>query len=378
MARVKLPTSTLMEAASYLVSTASERGTLPVLSMFLLIVKNDSLRVIASSTERELTYTCDVNPDDCEDGMLVVPGKKLYDVVRNAPKDSVATLRETDTNTYLLTFSGLRSKYTLRGYDSQGFPTYPLDKETMIVLAMESSALDKGLSAVINSAGEKDTRSYLNGVAFSCNKDALTLVATDGHRLSHYGITLTETPSIEEGFVRVLPRRTIRHLRDLLKGASGEVRCVFTNRHFAIRLGNRSLKTNLVDGRYPDYKNVIPATSTAPIHIDRLAWLAVANRIAILANEKFRGAQIEVKKGEDMMTLTSHNPENEEAQEQVLLSSPAQDDLFIGINIDYLRNALDHISDETVQMHFSDNASAVRLSSENDPMHLHVVMPMRI
>ena len=94
MPSLKIDTATLMDAASYLVSTASERHSLPVLSMFMISIKGNSARFISSSTEREVTFTCEVDPNDCQDGTLVVPGKKLHDLVKNAPKESVATLKE--------------------------------------------------------------------------------------------------------------------------------------------------------------------------------------------------------------------------------------------------------------------------------------------
>lgn len=377
MTAITLPTSTLLEATSYLVSTASERNTLPVLSMFMIMVKGDSVRLVASSRERELMYTCKAN--QAEDGVMVVPGKKLHDLVRNAPKESEATLKQVDDNEYKLTFSGLRSRYTLRGVAAEGFPTYALDKESMHILAVPAATLDEGLSAVSISAGDNDARSYLNGVAFRYIDGSAYLTTTDGHRLSQYALALDKgEPAPDKDFTRIVPKKTIRHLKDLLKGASGTVKYVLTDRHFAIRVGARSLKTNLIDGRFPYVNRLIPDPSNAPCTLDRQLWLEVTRRIAILTNEKFRGAQITVTKGESVMTLTSHNPENEEAQEQIPLISAAKEDIYMGINIDYLRSALEQINTQQVLMHFSDNASAIRVNGDGDDQHLHVIMPMRI
>jgi len=379
MPSLKIDTATLMDAASYLVSTASERHSLPVLSMFMISIKGNSARFISSSTEREVTFTCEVDPNDCQDGTLVVPGKKLHDLVKNAPKESVATLKEDKDNAYSLRFSGLNSRYTLRGVAPEGFPTYPLDQDKIKVITVDAVQLDEGLSSVINAAAERDVRYYLNGIAFRYSKDTLNLTATDGHRLSQFMLNVEggdENPT--EPFTRILPRKAIRPLKDLLKGAKGMVKFVLTDRHFAIKVGERSLKTNLVDGQFPDVNRVIPALSTAPYLVDRKDLISVANRLSILANEKFRGAEIIVKEGEAVMSMTSANPENEEAMEQVPLKEPAKEGLVLGINIDYLRVALDSIKEDVVVIHFVDSSAAIRVNGKGSPSHLHVIMPMRI
>ncbi|MFB3078135.1 MAG: DNA polymerase III subunit beta, partial [Lysobacterales bacterium] len=203
-------------------------------------------------------------------------------------------------------------------------------------------------------------------------KKWLRAVATDGHRLALCEVELDEQKIPEQQVI--VPRKGVLELQRLI-GGEGELQIELGSNHIRIQLEDIRYTSKLIDGRFPEYERVIPQDTDNQLTADREAFRGALQRTAILSNEKYRGIRLIIKKGG--LLLQAHNPEQEEAEEEVEISYSG-DDIEIGFNVNYLLDAFGAIeSDEIVLAVVDGNSSCLLLDPGNDDCK-YVVMPMRL
>jgi DNA polymerase-3 subunit beta len=228
-----------------------------------------------------------------------------------------------------------------------------------------------------------ETRYNLNGVFFEPSADALRLVATDGHRLS-----LSEKP-VAGGFGLkrgvILPKKGLSELRKLLGEAAeagtdeseGETRLGFVENSAILRRPGVVLSMRLIEGLFPDYKQVIPKTGDKAVLIGRDRFLDTLRRISILSTDKAHAVKLELSKGH--LRVTSQNPDLGEAKEEVPVEYDG-DALKIGFNARYILDVLAVLKSKDVRLELADDLSpgVLKGGDEADQGFTAVVMPMRI
>ena len=145
--------------------------------------------------------------------------------------------------------------------------------------------------------------------------------------------------------------------------------------HIRVEAGGIRFTSKLIDGRFPDYRRVIPAGASSKLGADRGTLKQALYRTAILSNEKYRGIRLELDKGS--LTIQAHNPEQEEAEEQVEVEYDG-DAIEIGFNVNYLMDALGALDGEAVTVGFTDSSSSCLIEDESTEGCRYVVMPMRL
>jgi len=171
-----------------------------------------------------------------------------------------------------------------------------------------------------------------------------------------------------------VPRKGVLELQRIL-GSEGNVELAIGTNHVRAQIGDIRFTSKLIDGRFPEYGRVVPANPTKKVHADRELLRQAFQRTAILSNEKYRGIRLTLKTG--LLTVQAHNPEQEEAEDQLEVRYEGED-LEIGFNVNYLLDALAALDGETVEIGLSDANSSclVRLPDSTDTKY--VVMPMRL
>jgi DNA polymerase-3 subunit beta len=220
---------------------------------------------------------------------------------------------------------------------------------------------------------QQDVRYYLNGLLLDLRENLLRCVATDGHRLALCEAELSE--GVKSRKQIIVPRKGILELQRLLEGGDRTVELEVGRNHLRIHREDVTFTSKLIDGRFPDYDAVIPIGADKEVAVDRDALRAALQRAAILSNEKYRGVKLEFSPGQ--LRIIAHNPEQEEAQEE-LEAETQIDDLAIGFNVTYLLEALSSLREEKVLLLLRDaNSSALLREASNDKTR-HVVMPLRL
>jgi DNA polymerase-3 subunit beta len=239
-------------------------------------------------------------------------------------------------------------------------------------VTIERAALARLLEKTHFSMAQQDVRYYLNGMLLEIDGQTLRAVATDGHRLA-----LSEAPlsrKAKSAQQVIVPRKGVLELQRILDGDGTCDLSIGTN-HVRAQIGDVRFTSKLIDGRFPEYSRVIPAAPPATIKADRDALRQALQRTAILSNEKYRGIRITVKK--NAITIQAHNPEQEEAEEEIEVAYDGVD-LEVGFNVNYLLDALSAVDGVEVELGLTDSNSSCLIRSPGSASSRYVVMPMRL
>jgi DNA polymerase-3 subunit beta len=219
----------------------------------------------------------------------------------------------------------------------------------------------------------QDVRYYLNGLLLDLREHSLRCVATDGHRLA-----LVETAH-EAGVSAprqiIIPRKGVLELQGLFESGEGSIELEFGRNHLRIRRNDVVFTSKLIDGRFPDYEAVIPIGADKQVRLNRDLVRSALQRAAILSNEKYRGVKLEVSP--NRLRIVAHNPEQEEAVEEVEAKTGASD-LAVGFNVNYLLDALNALQGDDVLLCLRDANSSCLLRSPESELARHVIMPLRL
>jgi DNA polymerase-3 subunit beta len=348
------------------IGVVERRQTMPILANVLVVGRGDELSVTATDLEVELVAKTKVTLQ--QGGDVTLPGRKLLDIVRALPDKAQVTVSIEGERA---TVRSGKSRFTLTTLPATDFPTVE-DIRAQQSLTVGQQALKRLLDKTHFSMAQQDVRYYLNGMLVETDGKVLRTVATDGHRLAFCEAPLdAEAKSAQQVIV---PRKGVLELQRLL-GGDGNVDLAIGTNHVRVQIGDIRFTSKLIDGRFPEYGRVIPANPTKKVAADRDTLRSALQRAAILSNEKYRGIRLAVKSG--AMTLQSHNPEQEEAEEELEVSYSGEE-LEIGFNVNYLLDALAAIEGGQVELGLTDANNSCLLSSAAMPQAKYVVMPMRL
>jgi DNA polymerase-3 subunit beta len=365
--RFSLQREVLLKPLAQVVNVVERRQTLPVLANLLARVDGDLLSLTGTDLEVEMVARTKV--EDAESGETTIPARKLFEIVRALPDGSRVTISQSGDK---VTVQAGRSRFTLASLPANDFPALDEVDATERVKVGEAS-LKELIERTAFAMAQQDVRYYLNGLLFDLRDKALRCVAPDGHRLALCEAVLEETVQTKRQII--VPRKGVLELQRLLEGGDRELELEMGRSHIRVKRDDVTFTSKLIDGRFPDYEAVIPIGADREVKIDREALRASLQRAAILSNEKYRGVRIEVSPGQ--IRINAHNPEQEEAQEEVEADTKV-DSLVIGFNVNYLLDALSALREEEVILQLRDaNSSALVRESSSDKCR-HVVMPLRL
>lgn len=348
------------------IGVVERRQTMPVLSNVLLSARNNRLSVTGTDLEVELVSA--VNLSVQQAGEITVPGRKLLDILRALPEGVAVSLAlEGDR---VIVRAG-RSRFTLSTLSAVEFPVVE-EVNAQQTLKLPQAELRRLIDKTQFSMAQQDVRYYLNGMLLEADGGILRAVATDGHRLALCETTLEEPVKTKQQVI--VPRKGVLELQRIL-GESGPVELAVGTNHIRAEIGDVRFTSKLIDGRFPEYGRVIPARPNRIVEADRAVLRQALQRTAILSNEKYRGIRLSLKP--NLLTLQTHNPEQEEAEDQLEVAYPG-DELEIGFNVNYLLDALSAIETERVQIGLTDSNSSCLITAPDISTARYVVMPMRL
>ncbi len=364
--RFTLQREAFLKPLAQVVNVVERRQTLPVLANFLVQVQGGQLSLTGTDLEVEMVSRIAV--EDAQDGETTIPARKLFEIIRALPDGSRITVSQTGEK---ITVQAGRSRFTLATLPANDFPSVD-EVEATERVAVAESALKELIERTAFAMAQQDVRYYLNGLLFDLRDKTLRCVATDGHRLA-----LCET-ELENGTGKrqiIVPRKGVTELQRLLEGGEREVELEVGRSHVRVKRDDVTFTSKLIDGRFPDYEAVIPIGADREVKVERETLRASLQRAAILSNEKYRGVRVEVTPGQ--LKISAHNPEQEEAQEEIEADTQVSD-LAIGFNVNYLLDALSALRDEHVVIQLRDSNSSALVREASSEKSRHVVMPLRL
>ncbi len=360
----------ILEPLQSVIGIVERRHTLPILSNVLIETEGTNLYMTATDLEVQVKTKSTLTEQVTEKSSLTLSARKLYDILKSFPVESVITFEAKDNRLTVRSGKGRFSLQTLPGGD---FPQVSVVNEPGKVITLSQKLLKGLLEKVQFAMAMQDVRYYLNGTLISVNDNQLTVVATDGHRLSYATEKISES---HDKIELILPRKTVSELIKLLSTTDDLVKMTLRENQVVFEFADIELVSKVIDGKFPDYTRVIPVNYAKHISLDRIDLLQSLQRASILSNEKIRGVRLLLSK--NCLAIVCTNNEQEEAQEEIDIDYQ-QEALDIGFNISYLLDVLNHLNHDKVTCSFGDaNSSMLITDPSQGDQFKYVVMPMRI
>jgi DNA polymerase-3 subunit beta len=348
------------------IGVVERRQTMPVLANVLLAARDGKLSVTGSDLEVELVAASQASVQQAGD--ITVPGRKLLDIFRSLPeKTSVALSTEGER----VSLRAGRSRFTLSSLPASEFPLVD-EINAQQTLTVAQGEFRRLIDKTHFSMAQQDVRYYLNGLLLETDGKTLRAVATDGHRLA-----LCETElggKVKTNQQVIVPRKGVLELQRIL-GTEGDIELAVGTNHVRAQIGDIRFTSKLIDGRFPEYARVIPANPTRTVEAERESLKLALQRTAILSNEKYRGIRLTARPG--LLIIQAHNPEQEEAEDQVEVNYKGEE-VEIGFNVNYLLDALGAIESDKVEIGLTDSNSSCLIHGPGTTHTKYVVMPMRL
>jgi DNA polymerase-3 subunit beta len=348
------------------------KNTIPILANVLIEAAGSEVRLLATDLEVGLRSKCEASV--AKGGALTLPAKKLYEIIKALPETDVRI--EEDKNGVKVAADRFDSR--MQTLPREDFPTLPEATGT-VSATLPRDVLKQMVAKTQFAITGEDTRYFLNGALFILKPDAMSLVATDGHRLALVSVAREAAKGRKaDDEVRViLPRKTLLELGRLLSEGEGEIEYERGENHLFFDIGGRLLISRMIDGQFPAFERVIPKSNDKRVEFDRDRLTSAVRRVALLSNERSRAVKFQIDKGR--VEIASSSPEFGEAKE-VLMVDYTSAPVTICFNAQYVLDFLNVVETDSVALEFKDEMSQAvmkPLGAEGYD-YTYVIMPMRV
>lgn len=361
--KIAIPREKFLEALQVVQSVVSSRSTLPVLSNVLL--KADAGRIFFSTTDLDTGIRTQANAVVDKAGGITLPARRLLSIVRELPNTEISL--EVDSKNAASIKAG-SSFFKINGLPEEEFPPFPKTEGAKLIKIGQKDLRDM-LRKTAYAMSNDESRYVLNGTLLSLKDNKLTIVATDGRRLALVEQEI-EFPKSSEGDV-ILPTKAVGELQRILAD-EGEVEIAIAGNQIAFTIGCTYLISKLIEGNYPNYRQVIPTETKERITLERELFLTSIRRVALLSSEKSNSVRLNFARNE--LLITANTPEVGEAKESLAVNYKGKD-FSIAFNPEYLSDPLRNLESELVHFDFTDELSPGVI--RHDKPFLYVIMPMR-
>ena len=365
--QIQIDREALLKPVNMVAGVVERRQTLPILSYLLLQASDGRLSLTGTDLEVEMLAVAEGKVEKA--GEVTVPARKVFDICRALPEGVSISLAKQGEKVILKAGKSRFSLSTLPAADFPKVESGAFDRS----LTIAADALKRLLDRTAFCMAQQDVRYYLNGLYLEIHDKRLRGVATDGHRMA-VADAECDAAGVERLDV-IVPRKAIHEISRLLGGNEEQVRLEFGSNHMRLTVGEVVFTSKLIDGKFPDYTKVIPNNQSKSVRLDRQVFREALGRVAILANEKYRGIRLGLD--ESLLQVSAHNPDQEEAFEEVETDYKGEA-MEIGFNVGYLIDAATAIESEVLVLGLNDPNSSCTLRPEGDTGALYVVMPMRL
>lgn len=377
MMQVRIDRETLLKAVGRTLGVVDRRGTMPILSHFLLQTGAGGIQI--SATDLEVSFRGFYPAEVREEGALTMPAHYFHNLVKELPGE-VLELIGTETSNLQIQVGD--SRYQLLGLPADQFPPIPEISDQKLA-QVDSPRLKEMIEKTIFSVSSDDLQYHLSGIFWERVDTEgayhLRLVSTDGHRLTLIQRPLPESEefAIEEGIL--IPRKGVAEISRLL-GEEERVALGLSRKSLALKVDDKYLFIRLLEKKFPDYRRIIPETFAYRFALSRRDLYDTLRRISLLSTERFRG--VVLKLAPERLEATFNNPEVGEGRELLPLSMESGDPeglpLEVGFNARYLLEPLSVMPSETVWLEMNDKDRPCRLMEKEDPNYFSIIMPMSL
>jgi DNA polymerase-3 subunit beta len=356
-------------------NVVASRSTMPILSNVLIEAEEGHISL--TTTNLDLGIRCRIKAEVSETGTITLPVRKLATIVKELPVNEVF-LETSENNQAKITSGG--SLFKIMGISSEEFPSLPSFENRKVYELLQNEIVNM-LKSVSYAQSTDENRYILNGVYFNFADEKLTLVATDGRRLGLTGLELEV--SEENAGSLILPAKTVAELERLM-GKGEKVNIAFNDRQAAFEIGldesgesglidHLYLVSKVVEGNYPNYRQVIPKETEHRVKIERELMLECVHRAALVTSDKSNSVKIKVSK--NLLEITGQSTEYGESHESMAIAYDGPE-VQVAFNPQFLMEPLKALTKDEVFFEFKDELSPGLFKTLDN--FICVIMPLRL
>jgi DNA polymerase III subunit beta len=359
---------TFLSRLGIAVRGVSTRSAIQTLSGVLLRIEDGRLELQA--TDMEMGIRVGVDAGEGEDGSVVLPGRLLLDVVRSLPQDELSLeYRSSQQDVEVVSGS---ARFHLRTLPSEDFPKLPEPSEEG-PLSVPAGAFVDTIARVARSASRDETRPHLTGVLVSASEQQLRMVATDSYRLSVKETALEE--ALSGSLEANVPARTLQELGRIAQASGADsIGVTALENQVVFTVDDVVLSSRLVEGRFPNYQQLLPESYEHELHVDRGELLDVVRRISLLAQ---KNAPLRLRFSEGALAVSAQTPDVGEASESLPVPFKGES-LEIGFNPDFFRDGLESAESDELVLKLISPLRPGLIQSGDDGGFVYLVMPIRL
>lgn len=366
----------LLHAVGPIQAVVDPRRSLPIPSHLLIATSPPcDLRspsgLSISGTDLDIGVRKRVPGQILEEGSIALPAKKLHEMIRELPAASVDVAVDAALTA---TIACGHSEFRVKGLPKDDFPSMHEPHESALVL--DRRLFCNMIRGTLFAVSSNQTRQTLNGLLFRVTPTHITMVATDGHRLAITTHELPPTPHHPPAAIEaILPRKAAAETLKLLRDEPGEIDIHLLDNHLLLHTDDTIIETRLIEGRFPNYEQIIPTTATKQVTVNRQALLAGLRRTSTVLEERTVLTTLTLTPG--MLLLSCANPDLGHARERLEVEYQ-HEDMRVGFNARYILDFLNVLTADDVTIQLQDPLSPALFAPKNDTRHTCVIMPLRI
>ena len=362
----------LLKSLNFVQGVVEKKNTLPILSNVLLQLKDGKLSIVA--TDLDIIFYEDI--DDVKiikEGSTTTSAAILYDILRKIASNAELNFELKSENK--LSLKSQNADFNLLCLPTDNFPSFADEFEGQEI-SLNNNRFLKLLNKTKISISNDDTRHYLNGIFLHLTeahgRNFLTGVATDSHRLSSSSLEIDNKNDFTS---LILPRKTVFQLCSLLSESDGKLTMQTSDNKIKFSLSNIKLISKVIDGKFPDYKKVVPTSNEKKLILSSKDFINSIERVASVSLDRKEGVKLLINK--DRVQLSVNSANSGEGNE-IIKAEFNSENLNISFNSKYLVDIASEVEDKNLKMSLKDSVSPVLIEDVSDKNSYYVIMPMKI
>ena len=362
---------TLLKSLNFVQGIVEKKNTLPILSNVLLQLKDSKLFIVA--TDLDIIFYDEISDiQTIKEGSTTTSAAILFDILRKISSNSELKFELKSENK--LSLKSDNADFNLLCLPTDNFPTFSDEFEGKEIL-VDSNKFLKLLNKTKISISNDDTRHYLNGVYLHITegngRNFLTGVATDSHRLSSSSLEIENSDFNS----LILPRKTVFQLCSLLSETNEKLSMQTSDNKIKFTVGKIKLISKVIDGKFPDYKKVVPTSNDKTLVVSSRDFISSIERVASVSLDRKEGVKLSINKDNVQLSVNSANSGDGNEKINAEFSSG---NLNISFNSKYLIDIASEIADKNLKINLKDSVSPVLIEDNSDKNSYYVIMPMKI
>ncbi|PIR13539.1 DNA polymerase III subunit beta [Candidatus Falkowbacteria bacterium CG11_big_fil_rev_8_21_14_0_20_39_10] len=357
---------------------AGKNINLPILNNIMIEARKEKIKLVATNLEIGVVHNLRGKTE--EEGAFTVDSKIITDYINLVPNKKVEiTLKTTDLDIKCENY-----KTKIKGQSAEEYPLIPqVDKNNFY--SAKINEFKKALAQVVFAVSTSESRMELSGVFFGFNNGHLTLVATDSYRLAEKSVVIKSNNKEKNSQSIIIPARTLQELIRILSGfkdgvdtgaGAEEIKFYVSDNQILFEIDSTELVSRLIEGQYPDYKQIIPSSPRTTITINRQELVRAVKASALFSKTGINDVNLDFPQGKNQVIVSSASGQTGESITTIEASAKGDDNSMI-VNYSYLLDGLNNIETENVKIEVIDNNTPCILRPEKGDDYLYIIMPIK-